>query len=126
VDDFIFGSTVFAMVVPGSGETPHWKVTIDATDRKLIGTDRFERSVRSQQYTLEGELWIDPTNDVARQSWEQLQADYAVATEAFLTTPGGGAQRLCIILTFEVVPLRGGVDGYRGKVVFGLPGGMSV
>lgn len=125
MEDYVFGSIVFALIVPGSGETPHWKVTIDATDRKLIGTDRFERSVRSQQYTMEGELWIDPANFIARQSWAQLQANYAAGDLAILSSPGGD-QWLCLILTFEVVPVRGGVDGYRGKVVFGLPGGKPV
>ncbi|NNJ10592.1 hypothetical protein EKD04_009650 [Chloroflexales bacterium ZM16-3] len=125
-DFYTFNGIPFVMVVPGSGETPHWAVALDATDRKLIGTDRFERTIRSRQYRLEGELWVEPNAVLATAegSWRALQDAYVGATLAALVSPAG-TTKSCIIVAFDVVPLRGGVDGYRGKVVFGLPGGMA-
>ncbi|MBX0328262.1 hypothetical protein K2Z83_11300 [Oscillochloris sp. ZM17-4] len=125
-DNYTFNDIPFVVVVPNSGETPHWQVKADATDRKLIGTDRFERSVRSRQWTMDCDIWVEPTDDPADALayWEALQSAYGAATLALLVSPAGSASA-AIILKFDVVPLRGGVDGYRGKVTFGVPGGRS-
>lgn len=125
-DSHTFNGIPFVFIVPASGETPHWKVIIDATDRKLIGTDRFERNVRSRQYGMEGELWVEPADDPAlsRGRWMLLQDAYATALLADLVSPGGNTAS-AVIVTFDVAPIRGGVDGYRGKVTFGLPGGKA-
>jgi len=121
-----FNSIFFDMIVPASRETPHWKVVVEATDRKLIGTDRFERSIRSRQYILEGELYIEASETLgdARVAFEALQDAYLNGLIAALELPNlGGVSAM--ILSFEAVPLLGGQDGYRGKVVFGRPGGVS-
>jgi hypothetical protein len=125
-DFYTFNLIPFSMVMPSSGETPHWKVQVEATDRKLIGTDRFEHNVRSRQYALEGELWVEPTDSASTSLgyWQALQDAYAAGTVATLVTPAGTTAQ-AVIGAFDVAPLRGGVDGYRGKVAFGLPGGRS-
>jgi hypothetical protein len=125
-DVYTFNGVPFVAVLPSSGETPYWKVALDATDRKLIGTDRFERSVRSRQWAIEFDLWVEPTDDpaTARAQFTALQDAYVAATLALLTSPAGMASA-AIILAFDVVPRRGGVDGYRGKVQLGLPGGKG-
>jgi hypothetical protein len=125
-DSYTFNGVPFMLVVPNSGETPHFAVKVDATDRKLIGTDRFERSVRSRAYAMEAELWVEPADDLATTTarWEALQDAYAAGTLANLVSPAGTTNAV-IILGFDVAPLRGGADGYRGKVVFGLPGGRG-
>jgi hypothetical protein len=125
-DCYTFNGTPFVMIMPSSGETPHWKVQVEATDRKLIGTDRFEHNVRSRQYTLEGELWVEPTDSATTSLgyWQALQDAYAAGTVAALVSPAGSTAQV-MIGAFDVVPMRGGVDGYAGKVVFGLPGGRS-
>ena len=119
-----FDSIYFDMIVPASRETPHWKVVVEATDRKLIGTDRFERSVRSRQFILEGELYVEASEllgDV-RVAFETLQTRYLNATVALLELPNQGGVS-ALILVFEVVPLIGGQEGFRGKIVFGRPNG---
>jgi hypothetical protein len=125
-DHFTFNGIPFVVVMPASGETPHVAVKLDATDRKLIGTDRFERSIRSRAYGMELDLWVEPTDDPADAlaSFLALQEAYAAGTLALLVTPSGTSYA-AILLSFEAVPLRGGVDGYRGKAVFGLPGGKG-
>jgi hypothetical protein len=126
MDHYDFNGIGFVLIMPGSRETPHWKVTVDATDRTLIGTDRFERTIRSRQYAIEGELWIEPTDDpaTARDHWILLQDAYSTGLAATLTTPTGNTATV-VLTTFEVRPVTGGADGYRGKVVFGLPGGRT-
>jgi hypothetical protein len=121
-----FNGVPFVFVVPGSQETPHWAVKVDATDRKLIGTDRFERNVRSVAYALEGDLWVEPTDDLAttRASWQTLQDAYAAGALGTLITPAGETTPV-IIVGFDVAPLRGGADGYRGKATFGRPLGRG-
>lgn len=125
-ESFTFNGIPFLAVVPNSQETPHWAVKVDATDRKLIGTDRFERSVRSMAYAMEFDLWVEPTDDPAtsRDRWMLLQDAYSGGLVASLVSPGGNTAQT-LIVAFDVTPLRGGVDGYRGKATFGLPGGKT-
>ena len=126
MDTYAFLGVPFVLLMPQSGETPYWAPTVDATDRKLIGTDRFERNVRSIQWTLEVEAWIEPTADpdAARLGWTTMQTAYALGTVGVLTTPIGTEYMACIT-AFTITPRKGGGEGYRGKIVFGLPSGMG-
>ncbi len=122
---FTFVGASFVAVLPDGGATPVWQPKIDATDRPLIGTDRFERSVRSRTWSIEIDLWIEPSDDAA-DAFLALQTAYATAFIGYLVGPGDPApDPLTVMLTsFDVVPQRGGIDGYRGKAIFSLPGGI--
>jgi len=123
---FSFVGAAFVAVLPANGDTPFWAVQVDATDRPLNGTDRFERSIRTRAWTLELDLWVEPS-DTAKADFVALQLAYALGTVAALILPGDppADPETAILLTFEVRPQRGGIDGYRGKATFGRPGGAT-
>jgi len=123
---FSFVGAAFVAVLPASGDTPRWSVQVDATTRPLNGTDRFERSIRARAWTMELDLWVEPS-DTAATDFAALELAYALGTVSALTLPGEppAPPLAALILTFEVRPQRGGIDGYRGKATFGLPGGAS-
>ncbi len=125
-DSFTFAGASFVAVLASSGETPHWAPTVEATDRPLIGTDRFERAIRSRQWLMDIDLWVEP-DATAAASFLALQTAYAQGTVGSLVFPGSPAPTAvsAILTAFDVVPQRGGIDGYRGKAVFGRPGGMG-
>lgn len=117
---YSFAGVEFVAVVPSGGATPYWAPKVEATDRPLIGTDRFERSIRSRVWTYEVELWIEPA-DTARTGFLALQAAYALGTVGQLVEPGDTPPEPAdvVLMAFDVAPQRGGLDGYRGKAVFG-------
>ena len=125
-ESFTFAGASFVAVVPSSAETPHWVPTVEATDRPLIGTDRFERSIRSRQWTLDLDLWIEPDTTAAA-GFLALQTAYAQGTVSGLVLPGDPAPAAVqvVLCAFAVTPQRGGLDGYRGTASFGRPGGMT-
>jgi hypothetical protein len=121
---FSFVGAAFVAVIPSSGDTPYWHPKVEATDRPIIGTDRFERSIRSRVWSMELDLWIEPS-DVARTAFLSLQAAYALGTVGGLVLPGDPAPEPedAVLVAFDVAPQRGGIDGYRGKAVFARPAG---
>ncbi|NTU86241.1 MAG: hypothetical protein HGA45_44095, partial [Chloroflexales bacterium] len=114
---FTFAGASFVAVL-SSNDTPHWYPKLEATDRPLIGTDRFERSIRSRQWLLELDLWVEP-DDTAPASFLALQTAYAMGTVAGLVLPGDPAPDPvdALLVTFDVTPVRNGIDGYRGKAI---------
>lgn len=123
---FTFAGVPFLAVLPNNDETPHWKPRLEFTDRPLMGTDRFERSIRSRMWLLELDLWVEPS-DTAQTSFASLQSAYTLGTVGDLVFPGAPAPDpvSALLVSFDVSPQRGGIDGYRGKVVFGQPGGPT-
>ena len=123
---FTFAGASFVAVLGTNGDTPHWKPKVEATDRPLIGTDRFDHSIRSRVWAMEIDLWVEP-DAAAVASFAALQAAYAQGTVGSLVLPGDPAPAgvSAILVAFDVAPQRGGIDGYRGKAVFGRPGGMA-
>lgn len=116
-DTYSFSGVGFLLTTPDSGETPSVQPALDVTDRRLIGTDRFERNIRSRQYQLAGDLYLAEASD-----WQDLQAAYAAGTLATLVFPNASSAS-AVILEWNVTPRRGGKFGYQGKVTFGFPGG---
>lgn len=114
----------FVAVVSSNGETPFWVPKLEATDRPLIGTNRFERSIRSCTWLLELELWIEPS-DTAGADFRTLQTAYAGGILGQLQPVGESHEPIEAVLTsFDVAPQRGGLDGYRGKATFGSTAGV--
>lgn len=126
---YTFAGASFLALLSDSGTTPAWQPKLDATDRPLIGTDRFERSIRSRTWSLDLTIWIEPST-TALTAFLSLRTAYALATVGSLTIPcdpepDPPPDSVTVILTtFDVTPMRGGIDGYRGKAIFSLPGGI--
>ncbi len=126
---YTFAGASFLALLPNSGETPAWQPKLDATDRPLIGTDRFERSVRSRTWSLDLTIWIEPST-TALDDFLALQTAYALATVGSLTIPCDPEPDplpdpvTAMLTAFDLTPLRGGIDGYQGKAIFSLPGGI--
>ena len=81
--------------------------------------------MRSRTWSIEIDLWIEPSDDAA-DAFLALQTAYATAFIGYLVGPGDPApDPLTVMLTsFDVWPQRGGIDGYRGNAIFSLPGGI--
>jgi hypothetical protein len=121
---YSFIGVEFVAVVPSSGETPFWVPKLETTDRPLIGTDRFERSIRSSTWLLDLDLWIEPSAS-AGADFHTLQSAYANGIVGQLQPVGESHEPIEVVLTaFDVAPQRGGIDGYRGKATFGSTAGV--
>ena len=97
---------------------PAWKPELDATDRRLIGTERFERTWRSTRWVLQGDCFIEP-GPTATLTYEVLLSSFALSSLATLTD--GESSWQAVIVDFQVLPIRIGTEGYRGSLTFARP-----
>lgn len=118
-DTFTFNGIAFTAVV-NNDVTPSWVPEPEATDRRLIGTERFERSIRSVRWVCKIDAWIEPSA-TARTAYEGLQAAFALGTVAGLIFPGQSLEDAfnAVMVENAMVALRGGINGYRGQLTFG-------
>lgn len=101
-------------------QTPIWKPDVDATERRLIGTERVERTWRSTRWVLAGDGFIEP-DDLAAASFATLMNRFAHSTLGTLSD--GVSTWPAVLITFDVVPLYNGTAGYRGAMTFLRPEG---
>lgn len=104
----------------GGGDVgSYWKPALDATDRPLAGTDRFERTINSRKWTIDIDAWID-ADTTAKATFEALQTLYSNGTIETLVPPNAdGVSWTAVIITFAVQPVESGLYGYRGTITFG-------
>lgn len=101
-----------------------WVAVVEATDRKLIGTEYIERNWRHTVWVFENEIWIPPDDD-SDVRFQNLKDAYKDGT--IMVWDDGTNQYYAMIVGFEVRPLKQGTDGYEGNIVLVLPyGKMAV
>lgn len=100
--------------------SPTWMPEIEATDRRLLGTSRFERTWRSTRWVLKAECLIESGTD-GDTAYTTLRDAYAQTTIASMSD--GVTTWQALIIDFAVVPLYNGTDGYRGAITFARPEG---
>jgi hypothetical protein len=99
---------------------PRWTSVVEATDRKLIGTEYVERNWRHTVWVFECQAWIPPDSTA--------EARFKVLRDAYKDQIIGAWSNSLVtyeamIVGFEMQAIKNGYDGFEGKVIFILPYG---